>query len=95
MANRANAHKVLKTDFAAARDEGLANVNDIIAEYQFQTCDIVTAKTTDTLRAYLLDQICFHVDNELRAGLDLYYQLAARHGLVEAAKEIDYLVANR
>ncbi|MGH9897619.1 MAG: menaquinone biosynthetic enzyme MqnA/MqnD family protein, partial [Pyrinomonadaceae bacterium] len=80
MANRVNAHKVLTTDFSAVRDEGLANVDAIIAEYLSKylarthavvtnlSVDISVEKLRAYLRAYLLDQICFHVDNELRAG---------------------------
>lgn len=102
MTTRANANKVLMTDFSAARDEGLANVDNIIAQYLARPPDsahaALTRKTADELRTYLLDQICFHVDDELSSGLHLYYQLAARHGLIEYTREFsesDYRVTNK
>jgi hypothetical protein len=34
------------------------------------------------LVAYLRENICYEVDEEMRAGLELYFRLAHKHGLI-------------
>lgn len=63
-------------DFARARDEGLAHVDEIIAEYAPRL-----SLPEGELRDYLLRNITFTPDAKLRAGLELFFQLAYKHGL--------------
>lgn len=77
------ASRARAVDFAGARDEGLAHVEEIISLYQEQL-----NLPREELRSYLLDNISFTLDAEMREGLDLYYQLAAKHGLIPSAKPL-------
>ncbi len=70
-------------NFAAACDEGLMKREEIIDFYQ-PLLDLPRAD----LHAYLYDNITFSLDKELRAGLNLYYQLAHKHGLIPALKPL-------
>lgn len=73
-------------DFAGARDEGLAHVEEIITTYE-KELRLPRAE----LRAYLLENICFELDEEMRAGLELYYRLAHKHGLAESARPLKFV----
>jgi chorismate dehydratase len=66
-----------KVDFAAARDEGLQSIEEIASAYEPGL-----GRTHAELVAYLRYNICFEVDEEMRAGLELYYRLAHKHGLI-------------
>lgn len=66
-------------DFGAACEEGLARRGEIIDFYQ-PLLGLARAE----LHTYLFDNISFFLDSELRAGLDLYYKLAHKHGLIPA-----------
>jgi chorismate dehydratase len=68
-------------DFAAARDEGLRSKKDIVDYYHK-----VLGLPHESLQDYLDKNICFEVDSQLRAGVDLYFQLAEKHGLIEQVK---------
>jgi chorismate dehydratase len=71
--------------FAAARDEGIRNVEDIVASYA-ASLDLPKAE----LREYLLDNISFEVDEEMRAGLELYYRLAHKHGVIDHVRPLNF-----
>ncbi|MBV9210043.1 MAG: menaquinone biosynthesis protein [Acidobacteria bacterium] len=75
-------------DFAGARDEGLAHVEEIAELYQ-RKLDLPRAE----LREYLLENISFELDAEMKAGLKLYFELAQRHGFIESAKPLRMLEA--
>ena len=64
-------------DFRAARDEGVRAKNEIVEHYQK-----LLGLSRESLRSYLDENICFEVDPQLRAGLDLYFELAHKHGLI-------------
>jgi chorismate dehydratase len=78
--------KVKAIDFVSARDEGLAHVEEIAAAYQGKL-----RLTHDELRTYLLENICFELDEEMLAGLELFYTLAHRHGLITSRKSINWV----
>jgi len=63
-------------DFVLARDEGLAHLDEIIAEYLPRL-----SLPEDELREYLLQNISFALDERMRAGLELFFHLAYKHGL--------------
>jgi len=73
-------------DFAAARDEGLAHLDAIIANY---TPDI--GLSNDAMREYLSQNISYSIDESMRRGMELYFELAAKNGLIAGNKPLDYV----
>jgi len=66
---RAGALETLKNvDFAAARDEGLQQVETIVSHYEE---DIPL--TREEIRKYLTHNITFQVDESLNQGMRLYF----------------------
>jgi chorismate dehydratase len=84
MVRKEAVEKIRSIDFAAARDEGLVNVDRVIARYPHQI-----PFSEDEMREYLTENIVFKVDQEMRNGLVLYFDLARNHALIESAKELD------
>jgi chorismate dehydratase len=70
-------------DFAGARDEGLALMNEIIEYYQ-----PVLGLSRESLKHYLEENICFSLDDQLRDGLNLYFHLARKHRLLPEVKPL-------
>lgn len=70
-------------DFAAARDEGLASVEEIVSAYQ-QELRLPRAE----LLSYLTKNICFSLDEEMQAGLELYFKLAHKHGITPGVRPL-------
>ena len=71
-------------DFVAACREGLARTEEIIDFYQ-----PLLGLARDELQTYLGENLSFSFDDELRAGLDLYYKLAYKHSLIPAVKPLN------
>jgi chorismate dehydratase len=71
-------------DFAGACQEGLAQIEEIIDAYQ----PLLNLPRV-ALQNYLQRKISFWLDDELRAGLDLYYKLAFKHSLVTARRPLN------
>jgi chorismate dehydratase len=65
-------------DFAAARDEGLGHLDEIVANYDPQI-----PLSRDELYQYLSSNIAYKPDESMLAGLELYLDLAAKHRLIE------------
>ena len=80
------AETVRRVDFAAARDEGLQNLEAIVAA---QT-DLLKLPPEE-IREYLRTNIVFHIDAEMRRGLNLYFDLARKHQLIPAWKELEFI----
>jgi chorismate dehydratase len=76
MARAPDAELARRVDFAAARDEGLAGLEEIVSEYSIEL-----GLPRAELREYLTENIRFHLDEEMRAGLELFFRLAHKHGL--------------
>ena len=72
-------------DFAAAKDEGLAHIAQIVANYEQQL-----TLSRDELTTYLTDNISFEPDESMRTGMDLYLDLARRNGLTQGIS-VSYL----
>ena len=70
-------------DFAAARDEGLAHIPEIAANYVTQT-----GLPPATLVEYLSENITYNVDPTMRDGLELYLQFAFKNRLTETKREL-------
>jgi chorismate dehydratase len=77
--------KVRSVDFAAARDEGLVNLDRVIADYPHPI-----ELTHDEIKTYLTQNVAFSLDEEMRKGLLLYLELAAKHKLIEYAKPLQF-----
>jgi chorismate dehydratase len=77
--------KARSVDFAAARDEGLANLDRVIADYPHPI-----ELTHDEIKTYLTQNVAFSLDEEMRKGLLLYLDLAAKHKLIEYAKPLEF-----
>jgi len=78
--------KMRRIDFAGARDEGLGHIEEISSLYR-QSSDL----PHDEIKSYLLENISGRVDEEMRAGLDLFYRLAHKHGIVSETRPLKML----
>jgi len=76
----------LSCDFAHSRDEGLAHVNEIAAEYAPRL-----GMTAAELRIYLTENIDYTLDEENLAGLRLFYRLAREVGAIPAVKDLAFV----
>jgi chorismate dehydratase len=70
-------------DFAAARDEGLAHLDEIAARHANQI-----ALSSDEIKDYLTRNIAFRMDEDMKQGLQLYFDLAWKHKLIEHARTL-------
>jgi len=86
MAHESAAEAVRRIDFAGARDEGLARLEEIVAEYE-RELRLPRAE----LRSYLTDNICFELNDDMRAGLELFFQLAHKHNLIKELKQLVFV----
>jgi hypothetical protein len=43
------------------------------------------------LRDYLTSNITFNLDNDLQTGMQLYFEIAARHDLIERQRPLEFL----
>lgn len=77
MANQASAGQIAEVDFAGARDEGLEHLDEIAEQNE-----AVLGLPKSELVTYLRENICFSLDNDLQAGLQLYLDLAHKHELI-------------
>lgn len=77
MAGKASAAAVLKIDFAGARDEGLEHVEEIAEQNE-----PLLGLPKSELVTYLRENICFTLDDDLQRGLELYFELAYKHGII-------------
>lgn len=86
MAREGAAPEVARIDFAGARDEGLAKVDEIAEVYAAEL-----GRPRADLVSYMRENICYEVDEEMRAGLELYFRLAHKHGLTPAHRPLKFL----
>ena len=73
-------------DLAAARDEGLAHLSEIAANYQSEI-----GLSCHDLISYLSDNISFSIDDPMREGLEMYLKLAAKHELIPQFRPLDLI----
>jgi chorismate dehydratase len=76
MRKTASSGAISAIDFAAARDEGLAHLDDIAATYETQL-----GLSQDEIRDYLTRNIAFMMDEEMKKGMNLFFELARKHSL--------------
>lgn len=72
-------------DFAAARDEGMQHIDEIAANY---LNDI--ALTSEDFKNYLSENISYSIDNSMQKGIELYFDLARKNGLIELNKPLAF-----
>lgn len=73
-------------DFASARDEGLAHIGEIASNYQ---TDIPIGR--ENLIKYLSENISYSTDESMQKGLELYFELAHKHKLIERNRELAFV----
>lgn len=78
--------KARSVDFAGARDEGVAHIEEIVQSYR----DKIPMPVQE-LRKYLTENIVFRVDQSMEQGLKLYFELAAKHGLIDSVKPLRFI----
>lgn len=76
----------LSLDFAAARDEGVEAIEQIVEYYKDRL-----RLPADDLRHYLTNNVTFNLDDHLQTGMQLYFELAARHDLIERQRPLEFL----
>ena len=76
---------VSPVDFAAVRDEGFEHIDEIAANY---VKDI--ALTSGELKRYLTTNISYSIDEPMQKGLELYFELAFKSGLIERNKPLEF-----
>jgi chorismate dehydratase len=84
MAGAKSAEQLRVIDFKAARDEGLANLDDIAQRQGDPTL------SGDEIRDYLTRNIVFQMDENMMKGLELYFELARKLKLIESAKPLEF-----
>lgn len=85
MAGRNSAEQVRAIDFKAARDEGLAHLDEIAASYGDQS----TLSPVE-IKDYLTGNIAFQLDEKMTKGLELYFELAQKHELTKRHKPLEF-----
>lgn len=73
-------------DFAAARDEGLAHIDDIVSNYEDEI-----GLGRAALAEYLSENISYEPDVSMRGGMELYFELAHKHGLTPANRPPEFV----
>ncbi len=86
MANSESIETAKTIDFAAARDEGLNHLDEIVSNYE---TEIPLAK--NDFKDYLSQNISYSIDDSMRDGLELYLKLAYKNGLCENNSELRFL----
>lgn len=71
-------------DFAAARDEGISHVDDIIANYLGEI-----SLDREDFKAYLTESIRYVISESMREGMELYFEFCKKHGLIESVKHAE------
>jgi predicted solute-binding protein len=88
MARESELERVRCIDFAGARDEALEHVEEIASVYS-RLIGLPPAE----IRLYLLENISYDLDEELRAGLDLFYRLAYKHRIMTHSRPLKMIDA--
>ena len=73
----------IDVDFAGARDEGVTRIDEIVDAYK--------DRIPMDLRKYLTENIVYRIDESMQRGLELYFELAHKHRLIEHVKPLRYI----
>ena len=77
-------------DFAAARDEGRANLEEIAANYTRQI-----GLPASELIEYLGGNICYAVSDKMLNGMKLFFDLATKNDLIEKPRELEFTLSTK
>ena len=86
MARKDSVEKIRAINFAAARDEGMANLDRVIADYPHPI-----EFSREETKQYLTENIVFHVDEEMRKGLNQFFELAEKHDVIDDTKSLEFI----
>jgi chorismate dehydratase len=86
MVRSGNAEPARMIDFKGARDEGLAHLDEIVADYQ-DSLGLSSAEIKD----YLTRNIAFQMDEKMKQGLELYFELGRKAGLLQQTKPLEFV----
>ncbi|HKS10942.1 MAG TPA: menaquinone biosynthesis protein [Pyrinomonadaceae bacterium] len=78
--------RAASVDFAGARNEGVSHIDEIAASYREKI-----PMPVEELRKYLTENIVFRIDESMKSGLQLYYELAFKHHLIETVKPLRFI----
>ncbi|MGI8555592.1 MAG: menaquinone biosynthetic enzyme MqnA/MqnD family protein [Pyrinomonadaceae bacterium] len=73
-------------DFAAARDEGLAHLDEIISNYKIEV-----KLSREDFKKYLSENISYSIDDSMRKGLELFFRLAHKNNLIENFQPLRFI----
>jgi chorismate dehydratase len=85
MANAEKAKFTKTIDFAAARDEGLSHLDEIVSNYE---AEIPLAR--EEFKVYLSQNISYSIDANMQKGLELFFRLAHQNRLIESCKPLSF-----
>ena len=80
-----HAEAVHPVDFAAARDEGLAHLDEIAARNEEQS-----GLSRAEIKDYLTRNIAFQMDENMMKGMELFFDLARKHELIDETKRLEF-----
>jgi len=80
--------KLRNVSFEAAKQEGVEHIPDIV-----RSASRELRLPIPYLESYFAECVVYDLDERKRAGLDLFYALAAEEGLVARRKKIEFLFA--
>ena len=86
MANLEKVDIAKTIDFAAARDEGLNHLDEIISNYESQI-----SLSREEFKKYLSENISYTIDDSMQKGLELYFELAHKHNLINNCNPIRFI----
>ncbi len=86
LTNAENAEIAKTIDFAAARDEGLNHLDEIVSNYEVE---IPLAR--EDFKTYLSENISYSISENMQKGLELYFELACKHDLIKKLKPLTFL----
>ena len=75
----------LPIDFAVARDEGLAHIDEIVSNYESEI-----PLSREELKTYLSLNISYEPDESMQKGMELYFDVAQKNGLLEMNKPLKF-----
>ena len=86
MANAENLAVARRIDFSRIRDEGLNHLDEIVANYESE----ISLPAGD-FKKYLTENIAYAIDDSMRGGLSLFFELAHKHRLIERLKPLRFI----
>jgi chorismate dehydratase len=78
--------RVAGVDFAAARDEGIERIEEILSHYEKEI-----PLSRNELREYLTQDITYHIDEPMQQGMQMYFELSHQHRLIPELKRLQLI----